>query len=188
MRWGFLVKPAPRAAESVGPQPELLRRKYSGRWRTPGTLFPFRPGCGRILGLPMADVSSCGVLFRVSVASIQPLGYEVTRPSTASGGPNHTCNGEDQVAKTGKHTTLPAELPRYGGNCRTLFSPFVRPQMRLLARLEGLTTASFFLYVTICVHFPLTEKKACHTIWTYQHLSKPVKCCPFPFFAKTRVP
>jgi urease beta subunit len=31
--------------------------------------------------------------------------------------------------------------------------------MRLLARLEGLTTASFFLYMAICVHFPFDREK-----------------------------
>src|SRR2546426_3704219 len=74
------------------------------------------------------------------------------------------------------------KLPEYGSNHRGLLSPFLRPCLRFVARPEGLTTASFFLSVTICVHFPLTGKKACHTIWAYQHLSKPVKCCSLPLY------
>src|SRR5689334_12084698 len=70
--WGFRVKPASRAAKNVALQPGRLRLRHSRWWRIPGSLFPFHPGCERIRGLQVADVSTCGAPSQASVDSIQP--------------------------------------------------------------------------------------------------------------------
>ena len=88
VRWEFPAKPALRAAGTGAPRLALRRQKRLRRWRTRGTPSPFRPGCERTLGLPVADVSTSVALFAGSFGSIQPLGDERLLGIPAPGGPN----------------------------------------------------------------------------------------------------